>query len=517
MNRATVKILLAYQGRSFVRPDLYSSSPNFKSVDSSYLAQAISQCEQAITTEADNPEQWQSAFGNLGNLLQGRAEFDRAIVWHSLALDSKLNLAEAYSQIGELHLLENNLTAALNSFEKALEYLPNSARVYSALAQINGQLERREAEMECWYRATQLNPKLVNQQGYYKLAKALEHRGKVDEAISCYQQAIAGGDGNVAVYFELGGIYQRQGKLESAQAIYEQILATEPTEARAHYKLGSIYLQQRLFDKAIACFRQTIKHDPDFPWAYRDLVKTFLLTRRWDEAISTCYAIINLVEEYPWVYSHLGNALREKGKLNEAAANFRQACKHRGWQECVEREYFFTIDIFSHRLALWTEQLKVLKDEPVKALEVGCYQGMSSCWMLDALLTHPDSHLTCIDSKLDPKFKENIARTGAESRFSLHQGKSHAQMEQLTENSFDLVNLQDRCKLTQHTAKNASLAWQLAKPGGLIIFSYYGWRNPQDSQQDPKVGIDGFLASVKDRWQPVHLSPPTFQLIIRKL
>ena len=199
-------------------------------MDSSYLAQAITQCEQAITSEADNPEQWQAAFGNLGNLLQGRAEFDRAIVWHSLALDRKLNLAEAYSQLGELHLLENNLPAALSSFENALEYLPNSARIYSALAQINGQLQRQEAEMECWYRATQINPKLVNQQGYYKLAKALEQRGKIAEAIACYQQAIALGEGNLAVYFDLGGIYQRQGKLKDAQAAYEQILATEPPQ-----------------------------------------------------------------------------------------------------------------------------------------------------------------------------------------------------------------------------------------------------------------------------------------------
>ena len=486
-------------------------------MDSSYLAQAITQCEQAITTEADNPERWQAAFGNLGNLLQGRAEFDRAIVWHSLALDSQLNSAEAYSQLGELHLLENNLPAALSSFEKALKYLPNSARVYSALAQINGQLQRKEAEMECWYRATQINPNLVNQQGYHKLAKALESEGKIAKAISCYQQAIASNNGNLAAYFDLGELYQRQRKLEAAQAIYEQILKADSTVAIAHHKLGTIYLQQRLFDEAIACFRLTIKHDPDFPWAYRDLVRTFLLTKKWDEAISTCYAIINLVEEYPWVYSHLGNALREKGRLAEAAANFRLACKHRGWSECVEREYFFTVDIFSHRLASWLELLKPLIGKPLDAIEVGYYQGMSSCWMLDALLTHPESRLTCIDSQFAPQFKENIVKTGAESKVSFRQGKSYEQMAELDVNSFDLINLQDRCKLIDHAEKNARVVWQLARSGALIIFSSYGWRNPQDSEQDPQVGIDRFLASVKGQWQPVHLSPATFQLIVRKL
>jgi tetratricopeptide (TPR) repeat protein/predicted O-methyltransferase YrrM len=486
-------------------------------VDSTYLAQAITQCEQAITNGVDNPEQWQAAFSNLGNLLQGRAEFDRAIVWHSLALDHTLNLAEAYSQLGELHLLENNLTAALSSFEHALEYLPDSARVYSALAQINGQLQRREAEMEYWYKATQINPHLVNQQGYYKLAKALEQRGKITEAIACYELAIAGTKGVAPAWFDLGEIYLQQGKLERAKALYQQILEKEPTVAKAQYKLGTIYLQQRAFEQAIACFRLTIKYDPDFPWAYRDLVKIFLLTEKWDEAISTCYAIINLVEEYPWVYSHLGNALRAKGRLAEAATNFQKACEQRGWDQCVAHDYFFSVDIFSHRIPQWSEQLNSLKGQSVNALEVGSYQGMSSCWLLDRLLTHQASHLTCIDSQFASKFKENIVKTGAESKVTFRQGNTHQQLAECTPKSFDLINLQDRCKLIQQSETNTQLAWELLKPGGLMIFSYYGWRNPQDPQQDPKAGIDRFLTSVKDRWQTVHLSSPTFQLIIRKL
>jgi tetratricopeptide (TPR) repeat protein len=486
-------------------------------VDSTYLAQAIIHCERAITISADNPKQWQAAFSNLGNLLQGRAEFDRAIVWHSLALDHTLNLAEVYSQLGELHLLENNLTAALNSFENALEYLPNSARVYSALAQINGQLQHRDAEMEYWYKATQINPHLVNQQGYYKLAKALEQKGKITEAIACYEQATSGSKNAIPAFFDLGEIYQRQGKLDRAQAIYQQILEVEPTAAKAHYKLGTIYLQQSAFEAAISCFRLTIKYDPDFPWAYRDLVKIFLLTEKWDEAISTCYAIINLVAEYPWVYTHLGNALREKGRLAEAATNFQKACVQRGWTQSVPHNYFFTADIFSHRIPLWSEQLKSLTGQSINALEVGFYQGMSSCWLLDNLLTHQASHLTCIDQQFTSKFKQNIVKTGAEAKVIFREGNIHQQMAECTQNSFDLINLQDRCKLIQDNETNARLAWELIKSGGFIIFAYYGWRNPQDPQQDPKVGIDRFLTSVKDQWQVVHLSPATFQLIIHKL
>ena len=486
-------------------------------MDSSYLSQAITQCEQALEVEPDDPQKWKTAFQNLGNLLQGRADFDRSIVWHSLALDSQPKLGEVYCQLGELHILENNWSAALASFEKALKYVPNSARIYSSLAQINNQLKRKEAEIDCWYKATQLDPNLVNNNGYYKLAKALQQVKRIDEAVECYQRATAGGEGIVAAFFDLGEIYLKQRKLDEARAIYERILAAEPTEARARYKLGTIHLQQSSFEQAIDCFRQTIKNAPDFPWAYRDLVKTFLILQKWDEAISTCYAILNMVEEYPWVYSHLGNALREKGRLPQAAANFQKACEHRGWKQCVFNDYFFTSDVFSHRIPMWTKHLKPLKDRAIAVLEVGCYQGMSACWILDEMLSHDSSTLTCIDSNFEPDFKKNIFKTGSESKVTFLEGNIHQLMANCTPNSFDLINLQDRCKLSQYVEKNTRLAWDLLKSGGFIVFSSYGWRNPRDVRQNPQIGIDRFLNSVKDRWQLVHLSAPTFQLIIRKL
>ena len=50
-----------------------------------------------------------------------------------------------------------------------------------------------------------------------------------------------------------------------------------------------------------------------------------------------------------------------------------------------------------------------------------------------------------------------------------------------------------------------------------MIFNYYGWRNPNNPQQNPQKGIDQFLQSVANKWEQVYRSPQTFQLFIRKL
>lgn len=485
-------------------------------MDSSYLLQAISQCEQAIEKQ-ETTATWQDAFRNLGNLLQGIGQFDRAVVWHSLALENQPAWAEVYCQLGGLYLLEQNWTAALNCFQNALEHQPKSAQIYANLAQIYGQLQQKDREMQCWYEATQLNPNLVNAKGYYKLGKALEQKGKIAEAIACYQQASQGEDSLVVANYGLAEIQLRQGQINQAKANFEKVIEFAPDDANAQYKLGTIYLRQKRYEQAIDCFRHTIKNAPDFPWAYRDLVKTFLQLQRWDEAIATCHAIINLVEPYPWVYIHLGNALREKGNIAEAAVNFRQACASRQWQQCLERDYWFTYDVFSFRIPIWRQYLQpLLTATPLRIVEVGCHQGMSTCWLLDNILVNDEDKLICIDSKFTFKFSENLAKTNSESKVTLLEGNIPQHLSSLEATSIDTINLQDKCKQPDYAEKIAALAWKSLKPAGTIVFNDYGWINPAQPEIKPQLGIDRFLNSIEGEWELVHRVPQAFQLIVRK-
>ncbi|BAU65044.1 TPR domain protein [Stanieria sp. NIES-3757] len=491
-----------------------------------YLTQIIATCEAILHQEQFQPETWQQSCRDLGNVLQGLGRFDEAIVWHSLALESKPNLVEAYAQIGQLYARESQWQPAINCLKQALEYQPNSAQIYSALAQVYNQLGEQEAEMECWYQATQINPNLVNAGGYYKLAKAFYRRNKLDEAISCYQRAIEQSEAvvnqvtvgnNFEPHYELAEIWYGQRQLNQAASCYRQIVAQDPNQSRAHYKLGTIYLQQQQFEEAITEFRQTIQIEPEFQWGYRDLVKTLIQLQKWDEAIATCHAIINLVEEYPWVYVQLGNALREKERIAEAIASFQKACALKGWQECRRKDYSFTQDNFSYRISLWESCLQSLANQAdIQVLEVGSHQGMSTCWLLDRILTHPSASLTCIDSSFERYFESNLDKTQARSKVTLIKGEIQQLLATLIPNTYDVVNLQDRCKLTTQIEQDAAYIWQLLKVGGIAIFNDYGWINSANPSQNPKLGIDRFLESVKNQWEIVSHAPQVYQLIIQK-
>ena len=486
----------------------------------SYLVNAVSQCASAFSEAEtkDNIEEWQSASKNLGNLLQGLARFDEAIFWHSVALDSQPNLGEIYFQIARLYIQEENWEQAISFLNRSLKYNPTSALIHSNLAQIYGQIGKRDLEIKSWYEAIKIDPELVTAKGYYKLAKAFEQERKSTEAIFCYEKASKHQDNLIPAHYDFADICLRQGKLAEALDCYQKIIAQYPQEAKAHYKMGTIYLEQKKYDTAIEQFRQTIKNAPEYPWAYRDLVKTFLLLERWDEAIATCHAIINLVEEYPWVYVQLGNALREKGRITDAIAAFQKTCELRGWSQCVQHNYHFTRDNFTYRIPLWQPQIKHLIDqEGVNILEVGSYQGMSSCWLLDNILTTASSKLVCIESQVLGIFKDNLVKTGKREQVTFLIGDTHKQLASLEPESFDIISLQDKRKLIEYAEKNAYLAWQLLKTEGLIIFNDYGWQNRANPQQNPRKGIDKFLDSVKGEWELVNHAPQANQLMVRKI
>jgi tetratricopeptide (TPR) repeat protein/predicted O-methyltransferase YrrM len=486
-------------------------------VNYNYLTQAIATCETFIDREPLQPEDWQQSCRDLGNLLQGLGRFDEAIIWHSLALEREPSLVEVYTQIAQLYARESEWEKAISCLKRALEYQPNSVQVYSLLAKIYAQLGKREAEMECWYQATQINPNLVTASGYYKMGQAFQRKGKLDEAINCYQQAMVQDAGFFASNYELGEIWFRQGKLDRAADCYQKIIAQDPNQSRAHHRLGIIYLQQKQFEDAITEFRQTIKIEPEFPWGYRDLVKTFIQLQKWDEAIATCYAIINLVQEYPWVYVQLGNALREKGRITEAVTSFQKACVLKGWQECQSKDYYFTQDNFSYRIDIWKSCLQPLAARAdINALEIGSSQGMSTCWLLDKILIHPSARLTCLDSSFEQPFNRNLDKTQARSKVNQIAGKIHQLLASLPANTYDVVNLQDKCKLTTQIEQNLAYSWKLLKVGGIAIFNDYGWINPHNQAQNPKLGIDQFLESVKNQWKIVHHAPQAYQLVIQK-
>lgn len=141
-----------------------------------------------------------------------------------------------------------------------------------------------------------------------------------------------------------------------------------------------------------------------------------------------------------------------------------------------------------------------LKETATTFLEVGCYEGQASKWMLEnsnAVLTVVDTFKGGEDlpDEVDllERFKENTKEF--ENRIAIIQGRSEDCLKILSpilNNNFDFIYI-DGSHLAKNALEDGILAFPLLKKGGIMIFDDYTWGQGMDLLDIPKTGIDSFI------------------------
>ena len=155
----------------------------------------------------------------------------------------------------------------------------------------------------------------------------------------------------------------------------------------------------------------------------------------------------------------------------------------------------------------WSKRLGHLKDKKAVGLEIGCFEGRSSIWFCQNILTHPESTLICVDPWYGDTFKTfmgnireskiNTSNHGTGCKFRIQKVPSHL-MVTLKIPPLDFAYI-DGNHEAQHVLRDGLMVWQLLKPGGVLIFDDYTWTRGYPNQpqltekQLPKYGIDSFI------------------------
>ncbi len=174
----------------------------------------------------------------------------------------------------------------------------------------------------------------------------------------------------------------------------------------------------------------------------------------------------------------------------------------------------FTKDWTSPFSETWHKVLAEFKDKPgIYGMEIGCFEGRSSIWFLENILTHSNSRLWCIDnfSKGNTAiFGNNIKEKGFADKVIVMEGPSVASLKTIQEYEIlDFVYI-DGDHTPLGALSDAVLVWDLVKPNGIIIFDDY---NLHDQYSHPAIGIDAFLAVIESKYD---LLIKADQIIIRK-
>ncbi|MFO8008889.1 MAG: tetratricopeptide repeat protein [Candidatus Brocadiia bacterium] len=193
------------------------------------------------------------------------------------------------------------------------------------------------------------------------LGNIVLNRGKTEEAIAHYREALSLGSNLPETHSNLCLALQRQGKLDRAVAHGRRALQLKPDFAAAHNNLGLALQGQYRITEAAGRFRETLRLDPHHAKARANLWNALRVEARLAEAVERhrleleadardvealtnlglglvalgkpepgavhLRAAIEIKPDHAPAHHALGLALKARGKLDEAVRQFREALR----------------------------------------------------------------------------------------------------------------------------------------------------------------------------------------------
>ena len=155
------------------------------------------------------------------------------------------------------------------------------------------------------------------------------------------------------------------------------------------------------------------------------------------------------------------------------------------------------------RVKTWLPYLEPLRDQPAVGVEIGTFEGRTARWLLENILTHPDSRLHCIDPyhyrgrvelRTVDRAKELALRNLAPlaDRCTIHHNYSYNVLPSMESGRFDVVYVDG-----DHSAAacfyDMCHAYRMLKPGGiLIVDDIAGHERENWGSNCPLMAVDTF-------------------------
>jgi predicted O-methyltransferase YrrM len=191
----------------------------------------------------------------------------------------------------------------------------------------------------------------------------------------------------------------------------------------------------------------------------------------------------------------------------------------------------YTKDWFDRCIPDWEQYLIEFRGRPdLHFLEIGSFEGRSTCWLLDNILTGPSSKITCVDlfehcsfrgewskelydrydmPEVHRNFLENTAEYGDKVKCIV--GASQVVLKSLID-EYDFIYI-DGSHLASDVLEDAVLSFSLLKNHGTMILDDYSWEFFDHPLRHPKIAIDAFLEIYANRISVLHMGR---QVILKK-
>jgi tetratricopeptide (TPR) repeat protein len=168
-----------------------------------------------------------------------------------------------------------------------------------------------------------------NYLAYDNLGTALSEKGKIDEAMVQYREAVRIKPEWAEAHNNLGGALENKGQLAEALNQFVESIKLKPGLAAAHYNLANALAETGRLEDAISELQKAVKLKPDYTDARYNLGNALSSAGRLEEATTQYLEILKLDPNYAEAHYNLGITLCGQGRLDEGIIQFQEFLKQR--------------------------------------------------------------------------------------------------------------------------------------------------------------------------------------------
>jgi tetratricopeptide (TPR) repeat protein len=216
--------------------------------------------------------------------ITGRAPRVEGFLWPVIERCLHPTREERYASFGELRgALEPILERETGKRFEVPQLGEKTADFWNSKGGSLHALGRNEEAMSCFDQALAIDPRIA--EAWNNKGKALADLGRPEEAISCYEQALAIDARLAAVWNNKAISLADLGRRAEAINCYDQALAIDPRYALAWNSKGSALHVLGRREEAIGCYDQALAIDPRFAQAWYNKGAALAAIGRFAEAI----------------------------------------------------------------------------------------------------------------------------------------------------------------------------------------------------------------------------------------
>ena len=157
-----------------------------------------------------------------------------------------------------------------------------------------------------------------NSRAHNNLANALSDRGRVDDAVAHYREAINIDPSFAEAHSNLANALVGRGLLVEAKREYEAALRYRPTDPFAHNGLGSLLDEQGRVEEAVSHYKAALRVTPDAADVHNNLAVALTKQGRFDDAVSEFLEAIRANPANANFQYNLGVTLSQRGDTIQA-------------------------------------------------------------------------------------------------------------------------------------------------------------------------------------------------------